>query len=67
MADTMTFEAALDERIADILDHCTRCGACVEICPMPGPAGIDVGDPKAIVGGVLDILAGGPGTPAAER
>src|SRR5436190_9747176 len=67
MAETATFESALDTRVEEILDRCTRCGACVEACPMPGPAGLDVSDPRAVVGGVLDILRGGAGTPVAER
>jgi Fe-S oxidoreductase len=67
MGQAAAFETALEARVEEILDRCTRCGACVEACPMPGPAGLDVGDPKAVVGGVLDLLTGGPGTPTAER
>src|SRR5258706_14454386 len=67
MADTATFESALDARVDEILERCTRCGACVEACPMPGPVGLDVSDPKGVVGGVLDILRGGTGTPEAAR
>ena len=39
------FEIALDLRVAEVLERCTACGACVEVCPMPGPAGIDASDP----------------------
>jgi len=67
MGQAAALESALDARVAEILDRCTRCGACVEACPMPGPAGLDVGDPKAVVTGVLDLLKGGPGTPEGER
>jgi len=53
-----SFEFALDARVADILDRCTSCGACVDVCPMPGPAGIDASDSSAIAAGVLAILRG---------
>lgn len=53
------FVATLDARIGEILDRCTRCGKCVEVCPTAGPAGIDTREPSAIVGDVLDILRGG--------
>jgi Fe-S oxidoreductase len=67
MTETASFETALGARVDEILERCTRCGACVEACPMPGPAGLDVSDPKAVVGGVLDILKRGDGTPEAAR
>ncbi|HEX4172281.1 MAG TPA: (Fe-S)-binding protein [Acetobacteraceae bacterium] len=51
-------EEALDARIADILDRCTSCGACVEVCPMPVPAGIGSTDPHALASGVLALLRG---------
>jgi ferredoxin len=39
---------------------CTRCGKCVEACPITGPAGV-AALPKAVIGGVLDILRLGDG------
>jgi len=60
MADRAdAFIASLDARIGAILDRCTRCGRCVEVCPTAGPAGVDTTAPKAVVGDVLDILRGG--------
>jgi Fe-S oxidoreductase len=59
MMDAPTLDLALQSRVADILDRCTSCGACVEVCPMPAPAGIDASDPGALAGGVLSILRGG--------
>src|SRR5262249_11834635 len=54
-------------QVDDMLDACTRCGKCVEACPMVEPAGLDPADGVAIADGVLDLLAGGGGTKAAER
>jgi Fe-S oxidoreductase len=53
------FIAAIDTRVRDILDRCTCCAKCVEVCPTAAPAGIDTSDPSAIVGDVLDILRDG--------
>ncbi|HEU5462526.1 MAG TPA: (Fe-S)-binding protein [Candidatus Binatia bacterium] len=53
------FITAIDRRVSDILDRCTRCAKCVEVCPTATPAGIDTSEPSAIVGDVLDILRGG--------
>lgn len=53
------FLASLDARVAHVLEACSRCGRCVEVCPTAGPAGIDTSDPSAIVDDVLAILRGG--------
>ena len=65
MNDGRTFVDSLAERSADVLDACTRCGRCVEVCPMVEPAGLDASRAPGIVSGVLDLLAGGAGTEAA--
>ena len=52
------FLTSLDARVADILDTCSRCGRCVEVCPTAGPAGVDTHEPSAIVEDVLAILRG---------
>ncbi len=57
--DAMPLDQALQSRVADILDNCTACGACADICPMPGPAGIDTTDPQALTAGILTVLRGG--------
>ena len=31
-----TFESALQARVDDMVDACTRCGKCVEVCPVTG-------------------------------
>ena len=61
------FLDAVRKRIDETLDACTRCGKCVEVCPMVAPAGLEPANAKAIATGALDLLAGGPGTPDAER
>jgi heterodisulfide reductase subunit D len=63
----VSFLDALRGRVDDIVDACTRCGKCVAACPMVEPAGLDPADAVDIVGGVLNLLAGGEGTKDAER
>jgi Fe-S oxidoreductase len=64
-ADSMTatareaaFVSSLDERARDIVERCSRCGRCVEVCPTGGPAGVDRTDPTAVVTQVLGLLRG---------
>jgi Fe-S oxidoreductase len=60
------FEVALGERVEDMLDACTRCGKCVEVCPSVTPAGIADTRPEDVIGGILDLVRTGDG-PAASR
>jgi Fe-S oxidoreductase len=57
--DAPTMEYALQDKVAEILDRCTTCGACAEVCPMPGPAGLDTSNPQALTAGILTVLRGG--------
>ena len=61
-----SFDQAIDDRIQEeILDRCTLCGKCAEVCPMPEPAGLDASSAEAgagIVSGVIDLLRGGDGS-----
>jgi Fe-S oxidoreductase len=66
-SSTLSFVDALRLRVDDTLDACTRCGKCVTACPMVEPAGLNPANGIDIVDGVLDLLAGGPGTQDAER
>src|SRR3954468_1219523 len=61
------FEQALASRVDDMLDACTKCGACFTACPIAGPAGLGDADPKGGVSGVLDILRFGKGAPESEK
>jgi Fe-S oxidoreductase len=60
------FEVALSARTSEMLDACTQCGKCVEVCPVTGPAGIGDVTPKAVIAGVLDIVRRGEGPEAAQ-
>ena len=61
------FEQALSGRIDDMLDACTKCGACFKACPIAAPAGLGDADPEAVVSGVLDILRLGKGPAESEK
>src|SRR5882757_1018338 len=57
----ISFETALGQRVEDMLDACTRCGKCVEVCPSVKPAGIADASSEDIISGVLDIVRSGEG------
>jgi Fe-S oxidoreductase len=61
-----TFETALAARVDAMVDACTRCGKCVEVCPVTGPGGVKA-EPVAVIGGVLDILRTGDGPEASRK
>ncbi|MGB7255048.1 MAG: (Fe-S)-binding protein [Xanthobacteraceae bacterium] len=65
-----TFESALQSRVDTMIDVCTRCGKCVEACPVTGAAGLETAardNPVGVIGGVIDILRGGEGSDAARH
>jgi heterodisulfide reductase subunit D len=64
--NTLPFETALNARVEEMLDACTRCGKCVEVCPSVRPAGIAEARSEDVIGGILDILRTGDG-PEASR
>ena len=64
MSET-TFETALSARTAEMIAACTRCGKCVEICPVTAPAGVDAA-PQDVIAGVLDIVRTGGGPQASK-
>jgi heterodisulfide reductase subunit D len=53
------FITSLAARAREIVERCTSCGRCVEVCPTAGPADVDRSDPRAVVSQVLEILRGG--------
>jgi Fe-S oxidoreductase len=60
------FETALAARTGEMIDACTRCGKCVEICPVTGQAGVGEARPDAVIAGVFDVIATGEGPEAAK-
>jgi heterodisulfide reductase subunit D len=60
------FEDALQGRVQEIIDACTRCGKCVEVCPVKAPAGVTA-PAQEVVSGVIDILRNGDGPLASRR
>ena len=61
-----TFEATLSARVDDMIDACTRCGKCVEACPVTTAAGV-LAQPQAVVEGLIDILRSGDGAEDARK
>ena len=51
----MTYEDALQDRVNAMIDACTRCGKCVEACPVTGPGGVTAA-PREVIEGVLDLV-----------
>jgi heterodisulfide reductase subunit D len=63
----ISFETVLGERVEAMLDACTQCGRCVEVCPSVKPAGISDTRPEDIIGGVIDIVRTGDGPDASRK
>src|SRR6202047_407134 len=63
---TETFEAALSARVEAMADACTRCGTCVEVCPVTGPGGVNA-EPRAVIAGIIDIVRTGEGPQPARN
>src|ERR1700680_2366445 len=60
-----TFENALAGRVEAMADACTRCGKCVEVCPVTAPGGVNA-PARAVIDGIIEILRTGDG-PQASR
>jgi len=61
-----TFETALAARASAMADACTRCGKCVEVCPVTGAAGVTA-VPRAVIDGIIDIVRTGDGPEASRK
>ena len=67
---TASFESALQGRVDAMIDACTRCGKCVEVCPATEPAGLSTEqrqNPAEVIGGLIDLLRGSAGNDAARK
>ena len=51
------FVVSLDGRVNDIIDACTKCGACASVCPTPKIAGLTE-SPEELGKGIVKILQG---------
>jgi heterodisulfide reductase subunit D len=67
MTTAIAFETALDARVDEMLDACTKCGKCVEVCPSVSPAGLSDSSPTDIISGILDIVRTGVGPEASRQ
>jgi len=63
---TETFETALAARVEAMAGACTRCGKCVEVCPVTGPGNVDAA-PRAVIDGIMEILRTGEGPQPARN
>jgi Fe-S oxidoreductase len=65
-----SFETVLQARVDTMVDACTRCGKCVEACPVTEAAGLKAqarDNPVGVIEGLLDILRHGDGNEAARK
>jgi heterodisulfide reductase subunit D len=62
----VTFQAALAERVDEMVDACTRCGKCVEACPVTDAAGVEA-EPHEVIDGIIDLVRHGQGPEAARK
>jgi Fe-S oxidoreductase len=60
------FEDALSGRVEEMIDACTRCGKCVDVCPVKTPAGV-AAPAREVIDGVIEILRTGDGPEPSSR
>lgn len=67
LSSDLTLEEYTRRTWDEILDACTRCGKCVEVCPVvPFAPGLSSANPSAVVTGLLDYMAHSTAMPAAS-
>jgi Fe-S oxidoreductase len=65
-SDTVQLLDYIERNIERTLASCTGCGKCFEVCPMTRYSDMLASQPsREVVAGILDILRGKGGTPAA--
>lgn len=62
-----TFAMALETRAVDLLQRCTGCGKCFDVCPMTAPAGLGGEDGSSVASAIKTLIAEGTHDRAAER
>jgi Fe-S oxidoreductase len=67
MMNHLALEAYIEAETQTILQDCTTCGKCVDVCPMLPYGNVQGADSAHVVGGILDILRGGQGHDEARR
>src|SRR5919109_2747381 len=67
MMSQSVLQVFIESETQQILDKCTTCGKCVEVCPMLPYGDLQGADSKHVVSGILDILRGGQGHAEARR
>jgi heterodisulfide reductase subunit D len=65
--EPVAFQSALQTRVDEMLEACTKCGKCFEACPITTAAGIADADPQATIAGVLDVVRTGDGPEASRK
>jgi heterodisulfide reductase subunit D len=67
MMSQLVLEAYIESETQAILQDCTTCGKCVDVCPMLAYGNLQGSDSTHVVSGILDILRGGQGHDEARR
>ena len=63
----LVLQAYIESETQAILQDCTTCGKCVDVCPMLPYGNLQGADSTHVVSGILDILRGGQGHDEARR